>query len=201
MARRGGSLRIVAGALRGRTVRIPPAVRPTTERVRAAIFDALQRPPPARVLDCFAGSGGLGIEALSRGAGYVRFVEKDRRVAGGVRANLRALGMDQFAHVSVANALSADLTAGGPYGLVLADPPYALDVWGRFLERLCGPGVLEPGALVVAEHSGRLEPPASPTGWTLWKTRRHGDAAFTIYRTGRPAAACGPDDPPQLARP
>jgi 16S rRNA (guanine966-N2)-methyltransferase len=195
MARRGGSLRIVAGDLRGRTIRIPRPVRPTTDRVRAAIFDALQQPPPARVLDCFAGSGGLGIEALSRGAGFVRFIEQDRRVAAVIRANLEALDLSPVAAVSVANVLATDLSVGGPFGLVLADPPYRLQAWEAIFERLGAPGVLEPDALIVAEHSARLEPPAA-AAWRRWKTRRHGDTAFTIYQIGRPLPVSpGPPTP------
>lgn len=188
MARRGGSPRIVAGLLRGRAVRVPTRVRPTTDRVRAAIFDALQRAPPARVLDCFAGSGGLGFEALSRGADYVRFIERNARAADGIRSNARDLDVDESVDVVAANALTADLAVGGPYGLVLADPPYAEDPWTEFFRRLREPSVLEPASLVVAEYSSRREAPAAPPGWTLWKTRTHGDVEFTVYRLDEPPA-------------
>ncbi len=188
MARRGGSLRIVAGSLGGRAVRIPTRVRPTTDRVRAAIFDALQRAPPTRVLDCFAGSGGLGFEALSRGADYVRFIERNARAADVIRSNARDLDVADSIDVIAANALTADLTVGGPYGLVLADPPYAEDLWPEFFERLRQPSVLEPDSLVVAEYSSRREAPMAPVGWSLWKTRTHGDAEFTVYRLDQPPA-------------
>ena len=181
MAARGGTLRIVAGELRSRHIRIPAQIRPTTDRVRAAIFDALGAAPPARVLDCFAGSGGLGLEALSRGAGYVRFIEKSARAAAVIRANLSTLALSEFGEVVVADALRTDLAAGGPFGLVLADPPYAQAPWPDLFARLSRDGVLQPGALVVAEHSVRTSTPEAPLGWTLWKTRIHGDTAFTIF--------------------
>ena len=107
--------------MRGRRLRVPPETRPTTDRVRAAIFDALQAPPPDRVLDCFAGSGGLGLEALSRGAGYARFVEIKPRAARVITANLRELGIEDCADVVTADALATDLGTAGPYELVLAD--------------------------------------------------------------------------------
>ena len=188
MARRGGSLRIVAGSLRGRAVRIPTRVRPTTDRVRAAIFDSLQRVPPPRVLDCFAGSGGLGFEALSRGAGYVRFVERNARAAEIIRSNARDLDVHDGIEVVAANALTADLSVGGPYGLVLADPPYADDPWAELFSRLSEPSVLEPDGLVVAEYSSRRQAPPAPAGWSLWKTRTHGDVEFTVYRLDAPPA-------------
>ncbi len=168
--------------MRGRRLRVPPETRPTTDRVRAAIFDALQAPPPDRVLDCFAGSGGLGLEALSRGAGYARFVEIKPRAARVITANLRELGIEDRADVVTADALATDLGTAGPYELVLADPPYALDVWQVFFASLDRPGVLARDARVVVEHSSRRPPPDPLRRWSLWKTRTHGDAAFTIYR-------------------
>ena len=182
MAARGGTLRIVAGELRSRRIRIPAQIRPTTDRVRAAIFDALGAAPLARVLDCFAGSGGLGLEALSRGAGHARFIEKSPRAATVIRANLSTLALSDVGEVVVADALRTDLAAGGPFGLVLADPPYAQAPWPDLFSRLSRDGVLQPGAMIVAEYSVRTSTPDAPHGWTLWKTRIHGDTAFTIFR-------------------
>ncbi len=146
------------------------------------MFDALGTAPPARVLDCFAGSGGLGLEALSRGADYTRFIEKSARVADVIRANLSSFAMSEFGDVVVADALRTDLAAGGPFGLVLADPPYAQAPWVDLFARLSRDGVLQPGALIVAEYSVRIAAPEAPLEWTCWKTRIHGDTAFTIFR-------------------
>ncbi len=181
MASRGRGLRVVAGELRGRRIEVATATRPTIDRLRAAIFDSLGAPPPARVLDCYAGSGALGIEALSRGAEHVRFVERDSRACAAIRANLRRLELEHCATVERGNVLRADLAAGGPFGLVLADPPYADDPWIPLLERLAEPGVISPDGLVVAEFSARRVAPDPPPPWRVWKTRRHGDGAFAVY--------------------
>lgn len=176
---------MVAGDLRGRRIEVAAATRPTIDRLRAAIFDSLGAPPPARVLDCYAGSGALGIEALSRGAEHVRFIERDTRACAAIRANLRRLELDHCATVERADVLRADLAAGGPFGLVLADPPYADDPWIQLLERLAEPGLVSGDGLVVAEFSARRVVPDAPPRWCAWKTRRHGDGAFAVYRRSR----------------
>lgn len=172
----------MAGELRGRGIQVAPGTRPTIDRLRAAVFDSLGAPPPARVLDCYAGSGAFGIEALSRGAGRVRFIERDARACAAIRANLRRLELEDAASVERADVLRADLAAGGPYGLVLADPPYADDPWTLLMDRLTRPGVLAADGVIVAEFSARRAAPDPPTAWTLWKKRRHGDGAFATYR-------------------
>ena len=181
MAARGRGLRVVAGELRGRRIDVAAGTRPTIDRLRAAVFDALGAPPPTRVLDCFAGSGAFGIEALSRGAEHVRFIERDSRACAVIHANLRRLELEQCATVERADVLRADLAAGGPFDLVLADPPYADDPWTPLMDRLARPGVLAAGGLIVAEFSARRAAPDPPPTWSMWKTRRHGDGAFAIY--------------------
>ena len=176
---------MVAGELRGRRIEVAPATRPTIDRLRAAIFDSLGAPPPARVLDCYAGSGALGIEALSRGAEHVHFVERDARACAAIRANLRRLELEPWTTVERADMLRADLAAAGPFGLVLADPPYADDPWTPLLERLAEPGVISRDGLVVAEFSARRVVPDPPPPWVVWKTRRHGDGAFAVYGRSR----------------
>ncbi|MCY3783757.1 MAG: 16S rRNA (guanine(966)-N(2))-methyltransferase RsmD [Chloroflexi bacterium] len=181
MASRGRGLRVVAGELRGHGIQVAPGTRPTIDRLRAAVFDSLGAPPPPRVLDCYAGSGAFGIEALSRGAEYVRFIERDSRACAVIRANLRRLELEHAASVERADVLRADLAAGGPYGLILADPPYADDPWIPLMNRLAQPGVLASDGLIVAEFSARRAAPEPPPTWQLWKFRRHGDGAFAIY--------------------
>ena len=173
---------MVAGELRGQRIDVGGATRPTIDRMRAAIFDSLGAPPPERVLDCYAGSGALGLEALSRGAERVRFIERDARACAAIRANLHRLNLEHCAGVDRAHVLRADLAAGGPFGLVLADPPYGDDPWVSLMERLAQPGVLAAGGLIVAEYSARRAAPDPPPAWSEWKTRRHGDGAFAVYR-------------------
>ena len=182
MAARGRGLRIVAGSFRGHRIEVAKATRPTTDRVRAAMFDSLGAPPPLRVLDCYAGSGALGLEAISRGTEFVRFIEKDPRAIAVIRSNLCRMGVEAHGHMDRSDVVRADLTSDAPYGLVVADPPYADDPWALLFEHLKAPGVLVPNGLFVAEFSARREPPFPPAGWLMWKTRRHGDAAFAIYR-------------------
>lgn len=181
MAARGRGLTITAGVHRGRRLRVPPGVRPTTDRVRAAIFDALPGPPPERVLDLYAGSGAFGIEALSRGADHVCFIERSRRAATTIGQNLDLLGFRDCGEVVVADARRVTRARGAPFGLVFADPPYADDPWVALFDALETPGVLTQDALVVTETGSRAGPPLAPYGWRCLKERRHGDTTFAIF--------------------
>ena len=127
-----GVLRVVAGEARGRRLLVPPGTgtRPTSDRVREAVFNALESlgaVKDAQVIDAFAGSGALGIEALSRGAEHVTFVERERDALEVLRSNLEAVGLGGSATVVAGDASSA--VAGGPWDLVLLDPPYGFDGW------------------------------------------------------------------------
>ena len=181
MAGRRNSLRVAAGDFRSRRLRVPAGVRPTTDRVRAAIFDALQEQPPARVLDLFAGSGSFGIEALSRGSEFVQFVERNRNSAQVIEENLERLAMGGRADVLIADVSRADLRGMGPFGLVFADPPYADDPWAGVFRVLSMPDVLAKAARIVIEVSSRQGVPEPPDGWSCWKVRRHGDTLFAIF--------------------
>jgi 16S rRNA (guanine966-N2)-methyltransferase len=175
-------VRVVAGQWRGRRLQAPPgaATRPTSDRVREALFSILGgRVTDARVLDLFAGSGALGIEALSRGAAEVTFVDSDPAAIRAVRANLAALGAD--AEVRRADArrfLGSASAAARQYDLVFLDPPYRLarDLGDVLTAAL--PSVLAPGATVVAESDRRAPlDPALP----LLDERRYGDTLIRIY--------------------
>ncbi|MBV8541767.1 MAG: 16S rRNA (guanine(966)-N(2))-methyltransferase RsmD [Pseudonocardiales bacterium] len=178
-------VRIVAGTAGGRRLAVPPrGTRPTSDRVREAVFSALQARRDlegARVLDLYAGSGALGLEALSRGAAYVRFVEADRRAAAVLHRNVEALGLGgpdgAAAHVSTAE-VSVLLRGepGVPYDVVLADPPYALEdaALDGVLSALAG-GWLAPAALLVVERSVTARAPAWPVGVSALTHRRYGD--------------------------
>ena len=148
-------MRVVAGEHRGRRLAAPrgSGTRPTADRVREAIFSILGPVEGLRVLDLFAGSGALGIEALSRGAASAVFVDRDRRAVAAVRANLSSLGIEASV---VEREVAAYLRAGpGPFDLVFADPPYSCAVpAGRDLSRHLPP-VLGPGGLLVTESDIR----------------------------------------------
>ncbi|HEU0086668.1 MAG TPA: 16S rRNA (guanine(966)-N(2))-methyltransferase RsmD [Pseudonocardiaceae bacterium] len=184
----GSVTRIVAGVAGGRRLAVPPrGTRPTSERVREAVFSAVQARRDlegARVLDLYAGSGALGLEALSRGAAHVRFVESDRRAVAVLRRNIETLGLGgpegvaaQVSVASVAAVLSA--VPGEPYDVVLADPPYALDddTVSRVLAALARGGWLASGAVLVVERPARAVPPSWPDGVVALTQRRYGDTA------------------------
>jgi len=191
-------MRVVAGSARGRRIAAPPGsdTRPTTDRVREAVFNALGSlgaVQDAVAADLFAGSGALGIEALSRGAAHVHFVESDRRAADVVAANLAELGLGDRATV-VRRALPAALEQlPGELDLVLADPPYAFDGWADLLDRLSAR--LAADAVVVAESDRALDLPA---GWTKVRERSYGGTVVTFARRepadpGRPRPTGAPE--------
>jgi 16S rRNA (guanine966-N2)-methyltransferase len=171
-------MRIVAGQFKGRPLRAPRGARtrPTADRVREALFSILGDVSGARVLDLFAGSGALGIEALSRGAASVTFVEKDPRAVAVVRRNLEAVGAE--AEIRRRDAIGFLAAAEGRYDLVLVDPPYdsAARIAGPLAERL--PAVLAEGARVVTESDKRhpLELPLP-----LLRERTYGDTRIAVH--------------------
>ena len=182
--------RVIAGVHGGRTLRTPPGsgTRPTSDRVREALFSALEARDAvrgARVLDLYAGSGALGLEALSRGARSAVLVESDRRAADTIRANVRTLGVGASARVlatSVAGALSHDPGPDDAADLVLLDPPYDVgeEALTAVLDRLVA-GWAAPGALVVVERSTRSPEPAWPAGLEpVGRARRYGETTVHL---------------------
>ncbi|WP_322095802.1 16S rRNA (guanine(966)-N(2))-methyltransferase RsmD [Phycicoccus flavus] len=181
--------RVVAGVAGGRTLRTPPGsgTRPTSERVREALFSALDARDAvagARVLDLYAGSGALGLEALSRGARSVVLVESDRRAAAVVTANVRTLGLPGARVVAapVAAVLAPDPGPDDPADLVLLDPPYDVgeEMLAAVLRRLAA-GWAAPGALVVVERSSRSPEPAWPGGLErTGRPRRYGETTLWL---------------------
>lgn len=182
--------RITGGSHRGRRLRVPKGtgLRPTTERVRGAIFSVLGAGAVEgeRVLDLFAGTGALGIEALSRGASGADFVEANGRLAQQLQKNLAELALADRCRVHRRTVARAIATLEGPYGLVFADPPYGsvdLDVLMRSLNEA---SLVRRGGLVVVEHRS-TEPMADAYG-RLVQThdRRYGDTSVRIYSSGGP---------------
>ena len=178
-------MRVIAGSLGGRRLKAPSGrrTRPTSDRVREALFAMLGGVSGARVLDLFAGTGALGIEALSRGAEHAVFVEREADAMRVLRENLRALGLSPaVAEVRPAEALKALQSARErkeTYDLLFIDPPYDLaQEWGPELSRLLPP-LLAPGALLAVESDRR-----APLQLELevQRRRRYGDTAITIHR-------------------
>ena len=175
-------MRIVAGSRKGHRIEAPKGVvtRPTGDRVREAVFSILGPLEDARVLDLFAGSGALGLEALSRGARSCLFVERDRQAARVIQSNLEKLRLTGAVVVArdVGAALREERDRDRRYDLVLADPPY--EDWVGHERALADllPSVLADDALVVVETSERVEP-VLPLD--LVTSRRYGSARITVF--------------------
>ena len=187
-ARRATRLRIISGTLRGRDLgSVPKGVRPTTDRVRESLFSSLGPIDGCAVLDLFAGSGALGLEAYSRGAERVVFVERSNRVARALRKRLSTLGLEEAEALRIvvtdarrAIARLADATEGG-FDLVFVDPPYVDGGESEresAIEALFAAGVLAPEARVVVEGPTR-HPLAPLPGIRVVNERRYGDTLLT----------------------
>ncbi len=178
-------MRIVAGRARGRRLESPEGtdVRPTKDRVREAVFNSLHshgQVDGRAFLDLFAGSGALGIEALSRGAARCTFVDRDRRAIDAVRRNLDALGLAHQATVRQADSLAV-LPELGPHDVALLDPPYDFEPWPELLEAV-------PAPVVVIESDREIDP---GPGWEILKAGRY---AGTVVRIARRATHDPSDD-------
>ncbi|HEY7047166.1 MAG TPA: 16S rRNA (guanine(966)-N(2))-methyltransferase RsmD [Jatrophihabitantaceae bacterium] len=173
--------RIVAGAAKGRALAVPArGTRPTSDRAREALFNTLAGLldlDGARVLDLYAGTGAVGLEALSRGAAHVTFVESDRTAAATVQRNVDAVGLPGA--VVVRTTVEAYLGRGpeAPADFVYADPPYALDEYALagVLTALAEPGWLTPAGIVVVERSARGPEPRWPNVIQSVKQKRYGE--------------------------
>ncbi|MFT3698222.1 MAG: 16S rRNA (guanine(966)-N(2))-methyltransferase RsmD [Kofleriaceae bacterium] len=178
-------MRIVGGTFGGRVLRAPhgATTRPTSEKVREAIFNILPSVEDGHVLDLFAGSGALGIEALSRGATHATFVDAGKPQLAVIRGNLKELGIEDRATVIAGDAVAAaarPLSAGGtPYTLVTIDPPYASDLAVRAATALTN---LAADCVVVIEHDRRNAPPDSVGSLVRTDQRRYGDTLVSFYR-------------------
>ena len=178
-------MRVIGGSARGRRLKRPRAgVRPTSDLVREAIFDALEAQGAdfSRVLDLYAGSGALGIEALSRGDGWCDFVEKDAANAALIRENLALTGLQEHGRVHRVAVERAAERLEGQFSLLLADPPYDDDAALAAIERIARSPLVGAGATLVLEHSQRRTPPDELGPLMLVWRRRYGDTKVSIYR-------------------
>jgi 16S rRNA (guanine966-N2)-methyltransferase len=195
-------MRVIAGTARGRPLRATRATRPTADLIKGVIFSMLEalaykrgfEPDEdgnlaaalawPRVLDLFAGSGALGIEALSRGAAHAAFVESDRDAARIIAANVRVAGVETRARLIVAPVAVGLARVEPPIDVVFVDPPYAdREAMLGALDLLRRPGLLGPSSVVVLEQAAKAEPPLAVGRLPLANSRAHGQTRVSLYAT------------------
>jgi len=178
-----GRIRIIGGKLRNSRLDVPdlPGLRPTPERVRETLFNWLAPTiEGARCLDLCAGTGALGVEALSRGAASVQFVERDMRAVQALQQNLERLKVT----VAQTSAIDAQEFLNGPpqlMDLVFLDPPFALDLWSSLAQQMEQRGWLAAEATIYIESPRELTP-VLPSNWQLHREGRAGEVRFALYR-------------------
>ncbi len=177
-------MRVIAGSLKGRRLDAPdwPGLRPTSDKLRETLFNVLApRISGARVLDGYAGTGAVGIEALSRGASDVTFVERDARAVRLIEANLRRCAVsDRYAIIRAGFQDATSRLDGGPFDIIFLDPPYSAA--GEFAEVLeSAAALLAADGVLVLEHAGRDEAPARAGKLVKRRDLVSGDSALTFY--------------------
>lgn len=177
-------MRVIAGALKGRRLASPnwEGLRPTSDKLRETLFNVLgPAVSGARVLDGFAGTGAVGIEALSRGAAHVTFVERDRRALGLIGENLKHCGLEEgYAIIRVEFAAAAARLIGQPFDIIFLDPPYGE---GEMIAALtAASGLTRAQTRVIIEHAKRDSPPSESGGLVLTRQLKSGDSALAFYR-------------------
>ena len=183
-------VRITGGHFRGRILVTPKAIRATEGKVRQALFNILgDAVDGARVLDGFAGSGALGFEALSRGAGFVAFIEADTEAALSIRDNLARLGVEgerdrwRLLHLDIERGMRQLASAETPFDLIFLDPPYRSDEGKKALNAVVECAILADAGLLIIEHHQRTVLPASHGPLGAWKRHRYGDTVLSFYRS------------------
>lgn len=199
-------MRVIAGTYRSRILKSLKglALRPTSDRLRETLFNVLGAEiAGARFIDLFAGTGAIGIEALSRGASEVVFVENHAPAAALIRRNLESLAIRKGAKVLATEAIRGleklalkEKSKTSPYDYIFLDPPYAAAKdYARVLESLGSGKLLAPGGLVIAEHRRSFESPEEVGALQCYRVLKQGDAALSFYR--RVSAAAGKNDSAQ----
>jgi 16S rRNA (guanine966-N2)-methyltransferase len=193
-------VRIIAGAYKGRRLATPrgDTTRPTADQVRTALLDTLMpRLPDAHVLDLFAGAGGVGLEALSRGAAHVTFVERDARAVQALRANVATLGVAGATRIvrdDVRRAVTTLRRDGAGFDVVFLDPPYDTDDVAATLDALGDAALLNERGVVVVQHLTK-RPPAAAGALVAVRMRRFGETTLTFFRRGAPEVDVDPARP------
>jgi len=184
-------MRVIAGKAKGHRLKAPKgtSTRPATDLVRGAIFSILENITRdwAQVLDLFSGSGALGIEALSRGAGWVDFVEQNPRCCGIIKQNLEKTKLSAQAHIYCCSVVKAFSFLDKEYSIILMDPPYSDSSIGNLVTRLATSKLVGANSIVVVTHSPHLSLNATYSPLNLTKEHRHGDSCIAVYRReGKP---------------
>jgi len=178
-------MRVISGSARGRTLKGPPssATRPMADKIKGAVYNTLDSlgVAPDVVLDLYAGTGSVGIEALSRGATRADFVDQGRDQAAVIRANLKVTGFDKAGSVHQVPVRTFLAARHGPYDFVIVDPPYAAPDIVETLALVAGSGLVQSGSIVVLGHWPRLDLPDRIGRLTCLRHRCHGDSCFSIY--------------------
>lgn len=177
-------MRITGGTGRGRRLKVPAGsgVRPTSDKVKQALFNIIAgRIEGASLLDLFAGAGGIGIEALSRGARTVVFVDDSRESLRIIRSNVEQAGFADRAQIVFSRAESFLNKPSGPYDIIFLDPPYAMEL-APLLDQIANSGLLKPGGDVVAEHFKKQPSPPHAGTLSLLREARYGDTILSFYR-------------------
>ena len=182
-------LRILGGAFKGFTLSSPQQIRATEAKVRQALFNILgQVIDGARVLDAFAGSGALGLEALSRGAAFAAFIESDTDAILNIRENLERLASElprnawRLLHMDVERGLRQLATLEPPFDLIFLDPPYRTDDGKKALKGVVDCAILAAGGFVVVEHDQRTSLPSAIGPLEQRKRHRYGDTVLSFYQ-------------------
>lgn len=179
-------MRVIAGEAKGRRLKGPKGTptRPATDLVKGAIFSILENITDKwdQVLDLFSGSGGLGIEALSRGAGWVDFVEREPRACAIIKENLETTGLAEKAHVYCTSVNKALTFLDKEYDIVLIDPPYADPSIDKIIQQLANSKLVGADTTLVVTHSSRRSLKQEYGSMKLVKERRHGDSVIAVYR-------------------
>lgn len=178
-------MRVTGGRVKGYRLKVPRGslVRPTTDLVRQALFSMLEVMAKdwSQVLDLYAGSGALGIEALSRGAGWVDFVDREPRCCTVIKENLEKTGFADKARVYCCNVMKALTFLNNKYGIIFIDAPYSDPLPGNVLRQLAASNIINMDSLVAVSHSHRLTPSDSYDSLRLIREQRYGDTRLSIY--------------------
>ncbi len=181
-------MRVIAGKSKGLSLKYPkgPQIRPTADMVREAIFSALESASTdwTRILDLYAGTGALGIEALSRGAEEADFVEKNPKCCAAIRENLENTGFTHKSNVYRLDVSKALRTLNKRYSLIFLDPPYADKSATDTLANITGSNLVENQTTIVMEHSERLKPEENYGAFRMTNKLHHGDTCVSIFRSG-----------------
>ena len=179
-------MRVIAGSAKGHQLKVPKteATRPATDLVRGAIFSILESMTNdwSRVLDLYSGSGAMGIEALSRGAGWADFVDRQPRCCDIIRQNLTITRLADKAHVYCCNVPKAVSFLKGEYGIIIMDPPYANSVIGGVITQVANSELVGQNTVVIVTHSPHLTLEPEYGAIKFVKEHRHGDSIIAIYK-------------------